>query len=153
MGDHVSAFYKQVTSLLSSETGKGIFISSHTMAKTCHRIEKRQWGSLIIWKNIHNWPMGRELDRKKNKVWLPNDTVRVLFWGSSIIWKNIHNWPMGRELDRKKNKVWLPNDTVRVLFRSITFQIDSILHESSPFAFNTKPFSSLFLTVHNSFWL
>ena len=37
--------------------------------------------------------MGRELDRKKNKLWLPNDTVRVLLQvykvsdGFYFVWK------------------------------------------------------------------
>ena len=36
------------------------------MKEACRRIEKHQWGSWIIWQNIHNWLMGRELDRKIN---------------------------------------------------------------------------------------
>ena len=60
---------------------------------------------------------------------------------------------MGRELDRKKNKLWLPNDTVRVFLW--VYVVSDWFYFAQKFAICIlyKAFFSLFLTVHNSFWL
>ena len=93
MGDHVSPFYKQVTSLLSSETGKG----SKSVNKDPELFDKifiiGQWNANLTEKKINS--------------------------GCLII-------------------------QLGFCYRSIKFQIDFILHASSPFAFNTKLFFLFF---------
>lgn len=107
MGNHVSPFYKQVTSLLSSETGKGILYLH------------------MLWQRLATGSKSVNEDPELfDKIFI------IGRWDANLTEKKINCDCLMIQLG--------------FCHGSIKFQVDFILHKSSPFAFNTKPFFLFF---------